>query len=405
MSNYFVSNHHKLEPNFYVKEILGIEISSLLREGKRQNIIEEQIIREHLLLEGWLDDTANWLSTKSSEAFQKIKDTGVSAVEALSSFPDKLSGVVASIYKILTDPQEAQEYLSYIRNYSKFRPLEKVLTSIGKLLTSYGMPNFGQIVNNIRDLIFVRIKGQIQNLQGWKGFFGFLTFNLGMKWFLANFQQQLYQLEDFLKNPIEKLSQLLGNAFTSEISNRIQSAITSKAQETIAPLMKQLLSDPRVISYLNEITGIYNKVKEFFTGIITKLTGRALEAFAGPVAWIKQAAEYFSKFMNIVDVLSQVIKKPILPGNQPIAVAITETVDRLLNEFVVPVGYSLSSWKEYRKKNKKTNADYHKEHPDRRWKVVHGHKAGEIGKSLPGMSDMSYQEATRAHAAIAMRKG
>ena len=82
---------------------------------------------------------------------------------------------------------------------------------------------------------------------------------------------------------------------------------------------------------------------------------------------------------------------------------IKEEIEKLLNEYVVPVGYSLSDWKVYRKKHKTTNADYHKEHPDRRWKVVHGHKAGEIGKSLPGMSDMSYEEATRAHAAIAMR--
>jgi hypothetical protein len=83
---------------------------------------------------------------------------------------------------------------------------------------------------------------------------------------------------------------------------------------------------------------------------------------------------------------------------------IREEIDTLLNEYVVPVSYSLSDWKKFRKEHSMSNAEYHKKHPKTRWKVVHGHSKGEIGKSLPGMSDMSYQEATKAHAAIAMRK-
>ena len=82
---------------------------------------------------------------------------------------------------------------------------------------------------------------------------------------------------------------------------------------------------------------------------------------------------------------------------------IKEEYDRLLNEFVVPVTYSLSKWKKYRKENNITNAEYHKEHPETKWKVVHGHKEGEIGKSLKGLSNISYEKATKAHAAIAMR--
>lgn len=83
---------------------------------------------------------------------------------------------------------------------------------------------------------------------------------------------------------------------------------------------------------------------------------------------------------------------------------IKEEYDRLLNEFVVPVTYSLSKWKKYRKENNITNAEYHKEHPETKWKVVHGHKEGEIGKSLKGLSNISYEKATKAHAAIEISK-
>ena len=84
---------------------------------------------------------------------------------------------------------------------------------------------------------------------------------------------------------------------------------------------------------------------------------------------------------------------------------IKEEIEKLLNEYVVPVGFTLSDWKSYRTRHKITNADYHRKHPKRRWKVVHGHSKGEIGKSLPGMADMPYAEATKAHSAIAMNQG
>ena len=75
-----------------------------------------------------------------------------------------------------------------------------------------------------------------------------------------------------------------------------------------------------------------------------------------------------------------------------------------LLEYVVPIGFSLERWKGYRKKHGITNADYHREHPEKKWKVVHGHKKGEIGKPLPGLNKISYNKATKAHSAIAMNE-
>ena len=74
----------------------------------------------------------------------------------------------------------------------------------------------------------------------------------------------------------------------------------------------------------------------------------------------------------------------------------------LMIEYVVPKGFSLERWKVYRKKNKVTNKEYSKTNPGARWKIVHGHKKGEVGEPLPGMDDMSYEKATKTHTAIAM---
>ncbi len=82
-----------------------------------------------------------------------------------------------------------------------------------------------------------------------------------------------------------------------------------------------------------------------------------------------------------------------------------EYIRSVLFEFVVPKGYSLSSWKAHRKKQCITNTEYAKENPGMRWKVVHGHKKGKVGEPLPGMDDMSYTAANKAHSAVAMSKG
>ena len=74
----------------------------------------------------------------------------------------------------------------------------------------------------------------------------------------------------------------------------------------------------------------------------------------------------------------------------------------ILSEYVVPMGFSLKSWKKHKKKHKVSNADYHKENPDKKWKVVHGHKKGKIGEPLPGLSNVSYDKANKAHTAIVM---
>ena len=79
---------------------------------------------------------------------------------------------------------------------------------------------------------------------------------------------------------------------------------------------------------------------------------------------------------------------------------LSEASAEVIVEYVVPMGFSLKSWKAHKKKYNITNADYHKEHPDKKWKVVHGHKKGKIGEPLPGLSNVSYDKANSAHRGI-----
>ena len=76
---------------------------------------------------------------------------------------------------------------------------------------------------------------------------------------------------------------------------------------------------------------------------------------------------------------------------------------RPIYEFVVPMGISLNKWKKMQKDGM-TAKKYHEEHPGKKFKVVHGHKKGEIGKPLPGATNLSYEKATKQHKAIVLNE-
>jgi serine/threonine protein kinase len=77
----------------------------------------------------------------------------------------------------------------------------------------------------------------------------------------------------------------------------------------------------------------------------------------------------------------------------------------VINEYVVPMGYSLTAWKSYKKKNNITNSEFHEQKKNRKWKVVHGHKEGSIGKPINDKAkNLSYDKANKMHSAIAINK-
>jgi len=75
----------------------------------------------------------------------------------------------------------------------------------------------------------------------------------------------------------------------------------------------------------------------------------------------------------------------------------SSTINNL--KYIVPQNMSLTQWLKYRDKNKISAKNYDKTHKTK-WKVVHGHKKGHIGKALPGASNLTYEQASKMHQAI-----
>ena len=72
-----------------------------------------------------------------------------------------------------------------------------------------------------------------------------------------------------------------------------------------------------------------------------------------------------------------------------------------IDEYVVPMGYSLKQWKKKKKKEKISNKDYAEKTKGDKWKVVHGKTKGKIGKPIGDHTkNLSYKKATAMHTAI-----
>ena len=82
-----------------------------------------------------------------------------------------------------------------------------------------------------------------------------------------------------------------------------------------------------------------------------------------------------------------------------------EIVRSSLQEYVVPMGYSLKQWKKKKKKEKISNKDYAEKTKGDKWKVVHGKSKGKVGKPInKSATNLSYGKAMKMHTAIELNE-
>tara|TARA_X000001388_G_scaffold32858_1_gene23187 strand:- start:386 stop:709 length:324 start_codon:yes stop_codon:yes gene_type:complete len=97
-----------------------------------------------------------------------------------------------------------------------------------------------------------------------------------------------------------------------------------------------------------------------------------------------------------------------------IKISLYEATYGNIDEYVVPMGYSLERWLEKKKKEKLTNKQYAEETTGDKWKVVHSKnrpkRKGKGGRKLPATKrgniinksakNLSYQKAHNQHVAV-----
>lgn len=300
------SRHHSHDPNFYIREVLGINTRNLLLEGTDAQLIEARILREHLLLEGWLDSAKEFLKDKSEKAFEKIKEKGVDVVDAMKQFPGKVTGIVAAFYKILTDPKEAKSYLNGTFGMARHKRFKRTLLQIAYKLEEYNLNSFAKAIRSLVKSVWDMLE-KASSTGGWKGFFGVLAFGMAVGKIKDEFGEAINKLKEFLSNPADTLREILGDAAIDQL----KSATKEKAKQALL----KIFGRKEVQQYIAKLMGFTDTAKKMVTGALKKLAGSALASLAGPVGWLKTAGQVFQGSDAVLDAVEGQLRR-FVDGNR-----------------------------------------------------------------------------------------
>jgi hypothetical protein len=264
-------------------------------------------LNEQILLEGWLQDATNYLKDKSSNAYEKLKDKSTSAIEALKLFPDTISGIIASFYKVYTDPRESESYIVGTIRRSRHKSFKKKLANISKKLYQFQINDIAAKIDNFLELIN-GLYNKIKSGSGFTGFISVIVYAMSMKYIVENFNENILELNNFLNDPIDKLREILGEKYDEKI-DKIQNYIDENNTDKALEILIELFKNDKIKKYIIEKTGIFDKIKNILVNALKYLAGNAIEQLVGPLSWLKTAGNVFNSASYVTNTLSSLINK------------------------------------------------------------------------------------------------
>jgi len=293
----------------YVVHVLGFQRSTL-NEGKYSLVMQREILEAHLLAEGWFSDGLEWLKEKGVEGYEVVKDKALEIPNAIKEFGEDAKGVVAALTAMAKDPEEAKAYstgiLGSIRNWP--RNVLKGLGKIAKWMEDHQMPTFAKGVNKIKELLKSAWE-KVSKMSGWVGSISMMAFGLATKYVEEEFGilDKLRTARNYINDPAELIGDLKDTVgdMGSEALDDIKDFFSGKIQAVVedSELFKQ------VTQFLKDKLGFLEIIKDKFLSATSKVAGKALEQFAGPIGWIKQLAELFESSSWVLGHLAGMLKK------------------------------------------------------------------------------------------------
>lgn len=293
----------------YVVHVLGFQRSTL-NEGKYSLVMQQEILEAHLLAEGWFSHGFNWLKDKGVEGYEAVKDKALEIPNAIKEFGSDIKGVVAGLTAMVKDPEEAKAYSTGIMGSVRRWPKNviKGLAKIAKWMEDHQMPAFAKVVTKIKDLLDGAWQ-KVKKMSGWIGSVSMLAFGLATKYVEEEFGilEKVQTARNYISDPeelvndIKDTAQELGSEALENIKDFFSGKITAVVEDS--DLFKQ------IAKFLEEKLGFIQTIKDKFLSVTTKVAGKALEQFAGPIAWVKQLAELFQSSKWVVGHLASMMQR------------------------------------------------------------------------------------------------
>jgi hypothetical protein len=252
----------------YVTQVLGLP-RPIIAEGRISEGALREIIREHLIFEGW------WESAKSvvGSGVSAIKEKGESAADVFKAFGGDSKAVIAALWAAASDPAALVDLLGKFTAVASRKAAEVVGTikDVASKISKVGAAA-AAVKALEQSLGFVSSAAKsISTLSGWKGLLAAASGYLGFEWLSEKIEP--------LKSKIEELTSGSG-----QVKEEVRNLVATIAQDEIA-----------------------NFVKEKLLEIGKTMAASAIEQLAGPAAWLKVSFEIFETSAWVLSKLSGVI--------------------------------------------------------------------------------------------------
>lgn len=244
----------------YVTAILGIN-RNILAESRYDIRANNLILREHLLFEGWWDSAKDIVG----DSIENVKKKATDGAEMLKAYGKNAKGVVAAFWAAVQDPQALSNFKSGLVGLMKKRvaALNKLLQKIEKKLIDFGAPTFAKGFEKLRTML-TSFSENFSGAAGWKGLLTAAAGYLGFAFLSLKFRS------------------ILESAMGSDTIEQFKKFVTEEVANTILETIKDT---------------------------VQHLGGKAIEALAGPVGWLKTAYEVFEGSAWVLDNLMSAVSR------------------------------------------------------------------------------------------------
>ena len=289
----------------YVRGVLGVDIP-LNESYPYSNKLQQQILEEHLLFEGFFSD------------FRKLSADGKNLALALRYMMEdgsRIDDFVSTAYEtVIKDPLEK------ITGFIK-----KILSSLKELFNKFALPKIQSSWDKIKDVLSAfgeKLQGawdSVKGMSGWKqalvvmGFgsaLGYLWSEQGLGDIIEAADGVLEKLGEVAAQGLEKLSGITDKSEGDEEAKNVLSLAKESASPKLA-LTSLLFDDDNLDSYLNEGPSVADKAEKVDKGATavskaSELAGKLGDKDLDMIGKVKAA------IMEQLDPLINVLKEKVV---------------------------------------------------------------------------------------------
>jgi len=289
-------------PESYVRGVLGIDRGRLLFEGKSSKYVDELVLKEHLIFEGFWD-------TVKDKVVSAVKELPITkGVESAKKFGENAKGCVVILTQVAADGESG---ISTVVNGAEnlmnkgLQAIQKALNKVSarikelaKNLKNDKAKSFLEASGTKLESIVTTIVSGVKKLAGgggWKGMFGVLAAYLAISAVRQKIGNIIEIALDALSGDAKRMLSAAKKAGAA-IKDALKDDGDEKEGSGENPPKTEDSSEQEVLNGISILTGaIRGVITGFLKSSIGALGKEAISQIAGPLAWIKKAADIFKE--------------------------------------------------------------------------------------------------------------